>query len=64
MLAVLLVEFVVVFEAVGFSLCEGCDYGCGCVVFVFCFCFCFFFVAVVLIVFLALVVEVCGGVGL
>ena len=65
MLAVLLVEFVVVFEAVGFGLCEGCDYGCrGCVVFVFCFCFCFFFVAVVLIVFLALVVEVCGGVGL
>ena len=42
MLAVLLVEFVVVFEAVGFGLCEGCDYGCrGCVVFVF-FCFLFF----------------------
>ena len=59
MLAVLLAEFVVVFEAVGSGLCEGCAYGCrGCVVFVF------FFVAVVLIVFLALVVEVCGGGGL
>ena len=64
MLAVLLVEFVVVFEAVGFGLFEGCAYGCrGCVMFV-CVCVCFFFVAVVLIVFLALVVEVCGGGGL
>ena len=59
MLAVLLVEFVVVFEVVRFGLCEGCAYGCrGCVMFVF------FFVAVVLIVFLALLVEVCGGGGL
>ena len=42
MLAVLLVEFVVVFEAVGFGLFEGCAYGCrGCVMFV-CVCVCFF----------------------